>query len=113
VTRDDQTKAGQTTTTAVHDEEGAQTIAGVMPGGEGMPSTAEAESGGEAGQSTEQIEQELQRRKEADFQQRLRRVLEVMRAERIDWRGAPFFTPDGRIAVRVVPIEMTSDSPTQ
>ena len=40
------------------------------------------------------------------FQQRLRRVLEAMRRERIDWRALPHLTPDGRISARIVPVEM-------
>ena len=39
------------------------------------------------------------------FQQRVERVLEVMRRERVDWRGIAHITPEGRIAVRVVPVE--------
>ena len=41
------------------------------------------------------------------FRQRVERVLEAMRRERIDWRALAFITPDGRIALRVVPIEMS------
>jgi len=52
--------------------------------------------------SDEAIEQMRQTR----FQMRVQRVLEVMRQERIDWRGLPFLTPDGRVAARVVPVEM-------
>ena len=40
------------------------------------------------------------------LRQRVERVLEAMRRERIDWRPVAFITPDGRIALRVVPIEM-------
>ena len=40
------------------------------------------------------------------FQQRVRRVLAVMQEERIDWRGVPFLMSDGRIGVRVCPVEM-------
>lgn len=46
--------------------------------------------------------------KQQRFQQRVHRVLAVMREERIDWRGVPLVTPDGRIGVRVVPVEMQS-----
>jgi hypothetical protein len=46
---------------------------------------------------------ELQRRR---FQERVERVLEVMRRERVDWRGLPFIGADGRIGVRVVPVEL-------
>jgi hypothetical protein len=45
----------------------------------------------------------LQRRR---FQERVERVLEVMRRERVDWRGLPFIGADGRIGVRVVPVEL-------
>jgi len=44
------------------------------------------------------------------FQDRVQRVLEVMKKERIDWRGVPFLAPDGTIGARVVPIEMRSRS---
>jgi len=47
----------------------------------------------------------IERMKQERFQQRVQRVLAVMREERVDWRGAAFITPDGRIAVRVFPIE--------
>jgi len=40
------------------------------------------------------------------FHQRVQRVLAVMQQERIDWRGVPFITPDGRIGVRLAPVEM-------
>ena len=40
------------------------------------------------------------------FEARVNRVLAVMKEERIDWRGVPLVTPDGRIGVRVVPVEM-------
>jgi hypothetical protein len=42
------------------------------------------------------------------FQQRVQRVLVVMEQERIDWRGVPFVSADGRIGVRVVPVEMSA-----
>jgi hypothetical protein len=47
--------------------------------------------------------EEIKRRR---FQERVQRVMAVMQQERIDWRGIPFLTPDGRIGVRVVPVEM-------
>ena len=40
------------------------------------------------------------------FQQRVERVLEVMQRERVDWRGVPFVAADGRIGVRVVPVDL-------
>jgi hypothetical protein len=51
---------------------------------------------------------EISRLQEERFRQRVERVLAVMRAERVDWRGVPFLTPDGRIAVRILPMEMSS-----
>jgi len=51
---------------------------------------------------------EISRLQEERFRQRVERVLAVMREERVDWRGAPFLTPDGRIAVRILPMEMSS-----
>jgi hypothetical protein len=45
---------------------------------------------------------ELQRRR---FQERVERVLQVMRRERVDWRGVPFIAADGRIGVRVLPLD--------
>lgn len=42
------------------------------------------------------------------FRQRVDRVVAVMNEERIDWRGVPFIGPDGRIGVRVHPVEMGS-----
>jgi len=47
----------------------------------------------------------IERMKQERFQQRVQRVLAVMREERVDWRGVAFITPDGRVAVRVFPIE--------
>lgn len=51
---------------------------------------------------------EISRLQEERFRQRVERVLAVMREERVDWRGVPFLTPDGRIAVRILPMEMSS-----
>ncbi len=65
-----------------------------------MTETSQAET-----ESTEEMEAELRRRRAEDFRQRVERVLKVMREERIDWRGAPFITPDGRVGVRVAPVE--------
>lgn len=44
------------------------------------------------------------------FRERVARVLAVMQEERIDWRAAPFLTPDGRVGVRVLPVEMQRPS---
>ena len=52
--------------------------------------------------SEERLE-EIRRRR---FQARVQRVLAVMQQERIDWRGIAVIGPDGRIGVRVVPMEM-------
>jgi anaerobic ribonucleoside-triphosphate reductase len=52
---------------------------------------------------SEQRLEEIRRRR---FQERVERVLEVMRRERVDWRGLPFIGADGRIGVRVVPVEL-------
>jgi hypothetical protein len=43
------------------------------------------------------------------FQQRVHRVLEAMRRERVDWRAVPYLTPDGRITARIVPVEMAQE----
>ena len=51
-------------------------------------------------------DEQIEKLRAARFQERVQRVLEVMREERVDWRGVPVITPDGRIAVRVVPVEM-------
>ena len=50
-------------------------------------------------------EERLEEIRRQRFQQRVERVLEVMRRERVDWRGMAYITPEGRIAVRVVPVE--------
>ena len=39
------------------------------------------------------------------FKARVARVAAVMQEERIAWRGIPAFTQDGRVGVRVVPVE--------
>jgi len=48
----------------------------------------------------------IEEMKRTRFEARVTRVLAAMREERIDWRGIPLVTPDGRIGVRVVPVEM-------
>ena len=40
------------------------------------------------------------------FNERVQRVLEVMQQERIDWQGRPIITPDGRIEVKLYPVEI-------
>ncbi len=59
--------------------------------------------------SDEAIREVQQRR----FRERVQRVLEAMQRERVDWRGLPFIAADGRIGVRVVPVETTTGSPSQ
>jgi alkanesulfonate monooxygenase SsuD/methylene tetrahydromethanopterin reductase-like flavin-dependent oxidoreductase (luciferase family) len=51
-------------------------------------------------------DQDIERLRRERFAERVQRVLAVMREERVDWRGAAFVTPDGRIAVRVMPVPM-------
>lgn len=55
---------------------------------------------------SELSEEQLEEVRETRFRERVGRVLAVMREERIDWRGLPMVTPDGRIMVRVVPVEL-------
>ena len=40
------------------------------------------------------------------FNERVQRVLQVMQQERIDWKGIPVISPDGRIVVRIQPVEI-------
>ena len=40
------------------------------------------------------------------FNERVQRVLQVMGQERIDWQGRPIITPDGRIEVKLYPVEI-------
>jgi hypothetical protein len=47
----------------------------------------------------------LERMRRDRFRQRVGRVLEAMQREGVDFRGVAAITPDGRIAVRVVPVE--------
>jgi len=63
--------------------------------------TQEAAPGGDS-----VTDAELERIRQERFRRRVERVLAVMVEERIDWRGAPFIAPDGRVGVRVVPVEM-------
>jgi len=49
---------------------------------------------------------ELERIRRERFGRRVERVLAAMREERIDWKGVAFIAPDGRVGVRVVPVEM-------
>jgi hypothetical protein len=54
---------------------------------------------------------ELQVMARERFQGRVERVLAVMREERIDWRGIAFIAPDGRIGVRVMPVDLSAGLP--
>jgi len=59
------------------------------------------------GEDQEQMsDRELEALRAKRFQERVQRVLAVMRQERIDWRGVASITPEGRIAVQVVPVEV-------
>ncbi|MFB3882890.1 MAG: hypothetical protein ACE149_16620 [Armatimonadota bacterium] len=60
----------------------------------------------ERAESASLSDEEIRAMQRQRFQQRVERVLEVMRRERVDWRGLPFIGADGRIGVRVVPIEL-------
>ena len=51
-------------------------------------------------------DEELDRLRRERFRERVGRVLAAMRQERIDWRGHPYLTGDGRIGVRVEPVEL-------
>lgn len=51
-------------------------------------------------------DEELAALKRRRFEARVQRVIEVMRRERIDWRGVPYIGPDGRIRARVAPVEV-------
>jgi len=63
---------------------------------------SERDEMGAMGELSEERLEEIRRQR---FQQRVERVLMVMRRERVDWRGLPFISPDGRIGVRVVPFD--------
>jgi hypothetical protein len=49
---------------------------------------------------------ELEGLRQARFRERVQRVLVVMQREGVDFRGVPIITPEGRIGVRVVPVEV-------
>ncbi|MBE9565220.1 MAG: hypothetical protein IMF16_00525 [Proteobacteria bacterium] len=55
---------------------------------------------------SEPTDQAIEQIKQQRFRVRVERVVAVMQEEQIDWRGIPFLTPDGRIGVRVMPVEM-------
>jgi len=54
----------------------------------------------------EMSDMDLERMRRERFRRRVERVLAAMNKERIDWRGVPFIAEDGRIGVRVEPVEM-------
>ncbi len=54
----------------------------------------------------EMSDEKLKAIAQARFQARVQRVLAVMQEERIDWQGTPQITPDGRIGVRLLPVEV-------
>ncbi len=60
-----------------------------------------------AGVSEERVldDEAIERMRQERFGRRVQRVLEVMKEERVDWRGVPFIAPDGRIGVRVMPVD--------
>jgi hypothetical protein len=61
----------------------------------------------QAAEAVEELsDEEIERLKSQRFQERVRRVHAAMERERVDWRGVPYIAPDGRIAVRVVPVDM-------
>jgi hypothetical protein len=60
----------------------------------------------EHGKQEELSDEAVERIRRERFEQRVNRVLQVMREQRVDWRGVPYITPEGRIAVRIVPVEM-------
>ena len=55
----------------------------------------------------------LERLRQERFQQRVEKVLATMREERVDFRGVPFVTQDGRIATRIVPVEAATVPPEE
>jgi len=63
------------------------------------------EGGASAAQEAALSDDELELMRRRRFEGRVQRVLAVMREERVDWRGLAFVAPDGRIGVRVVPVE--------
>jgi len=67
---------------------------------------AKKATGAEQERTIEELEAEAQAKRQVDFRGRVERVLAVMKEQRIDWRGVPVVTQDGRIGVKVVPVEM-------
>ena len=62
--------------------------------------------GADGALSAEVSDEAIRQIQQQRFRARVQRVLEVMREERIDWRGAPYITLEGKIAVRLLPTEM-------
>ena len=54
---------------------------------------------------TELTEEELRAEQMRRFQERVNRVLMVMKRERVDFQAQAFLMPDGRIGTRVMPVE--------
>ena len=64
------------------------------------------QAGGKQKTPTVLSEEAFEQLKRRRFQIRVEHVLAVMKEERIDFRGVPAITQDGRIGVQVVPVEM-------
>ena len=84
-----------------------QALRGVQPMDERERVVEEAKNkGGDESAAVPPLsDEEIQAMQQARFQERVQRVLAVMQRERVDWRGVPFVAADGRIGVRVVPVE--------
>ena len=54
----------------------------------------------------EPTDEQIEALKQTRFRERVERVLAVMQTERVAWRGIPVVTPDGRIGVQVVPVDV-------
>ena len=66
----------------------------------------EAKGPVEATKVTEISNEDLERIRLERFQERVNRVVAVMKRERVDWRGMPFIQ-DGQIRARVIPVDLT------
>jgi len=64
---------------------------------------------GSKGKAPALSDAELESLRRRRFEERVERVQAVMREQRIDWEGIAFVTTEGRIAVRVVPIEIQGE----
>jgi len=56
--------------------------------------------------SEELTEERLEELRRERFAARVAKVREVMQEQRVDFRGLPLITADGRIAVQIIPVEM-------